>query len=319
MQQKNIENGEEVEINVESILTDIKNESSNNVISDMLSIVESWTTINNIDFYFSFKSVPFIPADLYSMTFNDESGFGLSKMTYNKEEFLYLPTLPHKQIINDLQVFWDNKQKFLDYNLTHKRGFILYGESGCGKSSLIYLLVEEMIKRNGISIYFDAPNKWVEIAKLVRKIEKDRPILCIIEDIDLAIDQFGEEAFLDFLDGLNSIDNVVYVATTNYLDRIPDRIKDRPSRFDKKYKIKKPEELDRKLYFESKLKGDDFTKYDIPKLIKDTRGFTMAHLKEVFISLYILGNAYDEVIPRLKKSKITDNHIGFSLNENNTD
>jgi hypothetical protein len=40
----------------------------------------------------------------------------------------------------------------------------------------------------------------------------------------------------------------------------------------------------------------------------------MAHLKEVFISLYILDNPYDEVISRLKKSKIMDNAIGFDLN-----
>jgi hypothetical protein len=38
-------------------------------------------------------------------------------------------------------------------------------------------------------------------------------------------------------------------------------------------------------------------------------------MKEVFISLYILDNPYDEVIGRLKKSKITDNTIGFDLNE----
>jgi hypothetical protein len=42
----------------------------------------------------------------------------------------------------------------------------------------------------------------------------------------------------------------------------------------------------------------------------------MAHLKEVFISLYILDNEYKEVIERLKKSKITEpSKIGFDLND----
>jgi GTPase SAR1 family protein len=296
-------------------LEELQNEEDKEKINEILPKVESWVTLDNKSFFFSFKCIDTIPSGLFSMTYNEGQGFGLTKMDYKSEEFLHLPSLPHKQIIIDLQKFWDNKQKFIDYNLNPKRGIILHGDPGCGKTSLIYLLVEEIKKRDGISIYFDIPDNWVEIAKLVRKVEKERPILCIIEDIDLVIAKHGEEVFLNFLDGLNSITNVVYVATTNNIEKIPDRIKDRPSRFDKKYQIKKPTEQDRKLYFENKLLEKDKKKYDIKKLVKDTNNFTMAHMKEVFISLYILDNPYDEVIGRLKKSKITDNTIGFDLNE----
>ena len=303
-----------LDLDPEDILESLQNDSDREHINSILPTVESWVTSNNKDFFFSLRCVDTIPSGLYSMTFNDNNGFGLSKMDYKSEEFFHLPSLPHKEIIKDLEIFWNNKQKFIDYNLNPKRGIILHGDPGCGKTSLIYLLVETIKKRDGISIYFDVPENWVEIAKLVRKVEKERPILCIIEDIDLVITKYGEESFLNFLDGLNSITNVVYVATTNNLDKIPDRIKDRPSRFDKKYIIKKPTEGDRKLYFETRLLDTDKKKYDLKKLVKDTKDFTMAHLKEVFISLYILDNSYDEVISRLKKSKIMDNTIGFDLN-----
>ena len=300
-----------LDLDPEDILESLQNDSDREHINSILPTVESWVTSNNKDFFFSLRCVDTIPSGLYSMTFNDNNGFGLSKMDYKSEEFFHLPSLPHKEIIKDLEIFWNNKQKFIDYNLNPKRGIILHGDPGCGKTSLIYLLVETIKKRDGISIYFDVPENWVEIAKLVRKVEKERPILCIIEDIDLVITKYGEESFLNFLDGLNSITNVVYVATTNNLDKIPDRIKDRPSRFDKKYIIKKPTEGDRKLYFETRLLDTDKKKYDLKKLVKDTKDFTMAHLKEVFISLYILDNSYDDVISRLKKSKIMDNTIGF--------
>ena len=303
-----------LDLDPEDILESLQNDSDREHINSILPTVESWVTSNNKDFFFSLRCVDTIPSGLYSMTFNDNNGFGLSKMDYKSEEFFHLPSLPHKEIIKDLEIFWNNKQKFIDYNLNPKRGIILHGDPGCGKTSLIYLLVETIKKRDGISIYFDVPENWVEIAKLVRKVEKERPILCIIEDIDLVITKYGEESFLNFLDGLNSITNVVYVATTNNLDKIPDRIKDRPSRFDKKYIIKKPTEGDRKLYFETRLLDTDKKKYDLKKLVKDTKDFTMAHLKEVFISLYILDNSYDEVISRLKKSKIMDNTIGIDLN-----
>ncbi len=294
-------------------LGELQNEEDREHINQILPKVESWVTVDNKSFFFSFKCVDTIPSDLYSMTYNDGQGFGLVKMDYKSEEFFHLPSLPHEQILVDLQKFWDSKQKFIDYNLNPKRGIILYGDPGCGKTSLIYLLVEEIKKRNGISIYFDIPDNWIEIAKLIRKVEKERPILCIIEDIDLIISKHGEESFLNFLDGLNSITNVVYVATTNNIEKIPDRIKNRPSRFDKKYQIKKPTEKDRTIYFDEILLPEDKKKYDLKKLVKDTNNFTMAHIKEVFISLYILDNPYDEVISRLKQSKLTDNSIGFDL------
>ena len=298
-------------------LEEMQIEHDKEVINGMLPTVESWVTLDNKNFFFSFKCVDTIPSGLYSMTYNDSQGYGLSKMDYKGEDFFNLPSLPHEQIVKDLQIFWDNKEKFIKYKLNPKRGIILHGDPGCGKTSLIYLLVEEIKRRNGISVYFDMPDNWVEIAKLIRKVEVDRPILCIIEDIDLVIEKFGEEVFLNFLDGLNSITNVVYVATTNNIEKIPDRIKDRPSRFDKKYEIKKPDDSDRELYFKTKLLPEDLKKYNITKLVKDTKNFTMAHLKEAFISLYILGNDYNEVISRLKKSKITEpSRIGFDLDDN---
>lgn len=298
-------------------LEEMQIEHDKDVINSMLPTVESWVTLDNKNFFFSFKCVDTIPSGLYSMTYNDSQGYGLSKMDYKGEDFFNLPSLPHEQIVKDLQIFWDNKEKFIKYKLNPKRGIILHGDPGCGKTSLIYLLVEEIKRRNGISVYFDMPDNWVEIAKLIRKVEVDRPILCIIEDIDLVIEKFGEEVFLNFLDGLNSITNVVYVATTNNIEKIPDRIKDRPSRFDKKYEIKKPDDSDRELYLKTKLLPEDLKKYNINKLVKDTKNFTMAHLKEAFISLYILGNDYNEVISRLKKSKITEpSRIGFDLDDN---
>jgi hypothetical protein len=55
---------------------------------------------------------------------------------------------------------------------------------------------------------------------------------------------------------------------TNNLEKIPVRIKDRPSRFDKKYKIEKPTAEDRKIYFTEILDEEDKKLYDIDKLTK---------------------------------------------------
>jgi hypothetical protein len=183
----------------------------------------------------------------------------------------------------------------------------------CGKTSLIYLLLDEIKKRDGIAVNITHPAMWISISSMIRKIEPNRPVLGIIEDIDLMIAKYQEEEFLAFLDGLASIENILFVATTNNIEKIPGRIKDRPSRFDKTYKIKKPNDEDRRHYFNNIIRNEDKKIHDIDKLVKDTNYFSMAHLKEVFISLYILGNDYDSTLTRLKNSKISDNPIGFNL------
>jgi hypothetical protein len=277
--------------------------------------METWFSINNKDYFFNYRSIPKLPSGLYSIVFTEANGFGLSKMDYKSEDYFVLPSLPHEEIISDIKKFWDSKKNYEKYNLTTKRGIILHGDPGGGKTSLIYLLIEEMKKYDGISIYFDSPKTWIEIAKLIRKIEPDRPILCIIEDIDGVIENNGEEIFLNFLDGLNSVSNIVYVATTNNLREIPDRIKNRPSRFDKKYEVKKPTDEDRLIYFTRMVCEEDKDIYDLKKLAKDTKDLSMAHLKELFISLYIFKNDYAKSLQDIKKGNIIEKSIGFGRND----
>lgn len=277
-----------------------------------LAKIQSWHSQDNKNFYFGYKSISGLPSGLFKIVLNETTGFGLSKINYTKDEIYYLPSLPHKEIVGDVNNFLEKRDKFLQYNLVPKRGIILHGTPGSGKTSLIYLLVEEFKNKNGIAIYFNDPQTWVDVAQIVRKLEKDRPILCIIEDLDLVIEKFGEQIFLNFLDGVNQVDNVVYIATTNNIKEIPDRIKNRPSRFDRTYEIKIPSKKDREMYLNNKITGTDLEKYDLEKMVTDTDKFSLAQLKELFIALYILEHDYADTIKRLKSTNINDQaSMGF--------
>jgi len=100
----------------EDFLDELQNEADKEHINNILPKVESWVTIDNKNFFFSFKCIDTIPSGLYSMTYNDQQGFGVTNMEYKSEEFFHLPSLPHDKIIGDLQKFWDNKDKFTKYN-----------------------------------------------------------------------------------------------------------------------------------------------------------------------------------------------------------
>ena len=69
-------------------------------------------------------------------------------------------------------------------------------------------------------------------------------------------------------------------------------------------------------YLKNKI-GDD-SDIDFDKWVKDTEGMSMSHLKELFISVFLLDNKYEDAIdhlrelkksPRIKKQKT----LGFGL------
>ena len=105
------------------------------------------------------------------------------------------------------------------------------------------------------------------------------------------------------LDGIKQIENVVYIATTNYPEKLEERITDRPSRFDRRYEVQLPDAEMRLAYFKHKVPAKDLKKLDIDQWVKDSDKMSIAHLRELVISTMVLGNTYEETIERLKNLK----------------
>ena len=112
---------------------------------------------------------------------------------------------------------------------------------------------------------------------------------------------------------------VVFLATTNYPDKLVHRIINRPSRFDKRFRIGFPTAESRRVYFEhiiGKENIDDLN-IDLDKWVKDTDKFSIAHLKELFVAVVILDDQYEDVIETLSamKEEVNDKdfqeHMGF--------
>ncbi len=141
-------------------------------------------------------------------------------------------------------------------------------------------------------------------------------MVVIWEDIDTIIANYGESQVLSILDGESQVENVVFLATTNYPERLDGRVINRPSRFDKIVKIGMPNAAARKMYLESKI--SELVKDGID-LVADTEGFSIAHLKELIISTCCQDTPVAEVLDRLKKMKKTPTSdsdrgpLGFGL------
>lgn len=192
--------------------------------------------------------------------------------------------------------FWASEGKFKLLGLTYKRGVLVYGRAGCGKTCILNQFVEELVKAGGIAIYGDRGEMYQHLIKQIHAFEPDRKIITITEDIDKKI----SGSMLEYLDGYMSQDKVLNIATTNYLDRLPDTIKNRPSRFDTVLEIKGPGEAVRAAYL--KRLFDRLGVTPDPRYVEQTEGFTFAELKELFVATQVLDQGFEATVERFRKA-----------------
>lgn len=250
-----------------------------------------------------------LPGGKYDIQWsNDTNQYFFVKTSIVLDELLDLPNPTFNSIIDDIKYFWDNKKLFDKYKYAYKRGILLFGEPGCGKTSITAQLSDIIIKMNGIVFSINngrmLGNFADAIPKLVKRIQPDVPILALIEDLDgLLVNSEVETLLLNILDGLNQTNNVVFIGNTNYPENLKDRILNRPSRFDKRYYIGPPNAAVRKYYFENKITADDLLKTNIDELVEKSEGLTLAHLGEMIKGIYIFNKNVDVVINELKDMK----------------
>jgi SpoVK/Ycf46/Vps4 family AAA+-type ATPase len=133
-----------------------------------------------------------------------------------------------------------------------------------------------------------------------------------MEDLDALTgeDKYVTSKLLNILDGIKQIEGVVYLASTNYPDKLEERVSNRPSRFDRRYRIEPPDSTIREAYIRFKLSKEDLKNINIQEWVKASEGFSIAHLKELIISTLVLGNSYSESLSHLKEMKTKPKNKG---------
>ena len=249
----------------------------------------------------TFKAFPVshasLPAGCYSITKdrNDDRSIFVGKYVKSDQILRFRGDLAD-DFLKEIDEFWKREAIFIKNGFLHRRGYLLYGPQGTGKSSIVWQVAEGVIKAGGIVFICENPSFFAEGLKTFRQVEPKRPIVCVFEDIDAIIQKYGESEILSLLDGDSQIDRVINVATTNYPEKLDARIVNRPRRFDRIYKIPAPKNATRIAFLKNKLPATA----DIKKWIKETEGLSFAALAECIISVVCLGNDLHETADILR-------------------
>ena len=265
-----------------------------------LATASKWAQAGNSYFPVN-EVVASLPPGAYKCNLNNQGPY-LERMEVKIDHLLKLPDSATETLLSEFGNFWKLKPAFDARGFTFKRGMLMWGPPGSGKTSAIWQMAELLIKEHkGLLVFVEHPQVAIWCMNALRKIEPNRPLITVMEDIDALVHQYGEHHLLALLDGEFQLANVVHLATTNYPDRLDRRFVDRPSRFDTLMKVGMPSAAAREVYFRAKEPSlDEMT---IARWVRQSEGYSVAHLREVCIATQCFNQDEAAVFKRLNRMR----------------
>lgn len=245
-----------------------------------------------------------------NITYLVDTEEGIQKKTYGlgaqiERRDVLLDERLKSELFRSIDEFFSNDGAFFkEYGLPFKRGILLYGSPGNGKTTLV----------RSITGTTDAPVVYWQITEFTGShsvqevfstIERLAPAILVIEDID-SMPEHMRSTFLNILDGVHVRDGLFIIGTTNYPERIDPALINRAGRFDSTYEITSPTEDVRKQYMNNLDKKNILEPSQIAAIAKQTKGLSISQLNELYMSIaltyhYDAKIVYEERIQQLQK------------------
>lgn len=203
---------------------------------------------------------------------------------------IILPAELKTDLQRDLTNFFASRELYERYGVAWKRGALLIGPPGNGKTQTVRALIKQFGKPCLYVKSFKS-ERWTDernMRHVFLPARKVAPCVVVMEDLDSLITERNRAFFLNELDGLDDNTGVVVLATTNHPGRLDPAILERPSRFDRKYFFELPAAAERAAYIEAwnrRLENEMRLHDDaLPQIVAATEGFSFAYLKEMFVN-----------------------------------
>lgn len=179
-----------------------------------------------------------------------------------------------------------------------KRGLLLYGPPGVGKTHSVRYLVSELTGTTVVELTGDTLPVIREACSIARSLQ---PAMIVVEDVDLIAEERGRYGgdspllftLLNEMDGLDEDADVVFLLTTNRADLLEPALASRPGRVDQAVHIDLPDRAARRRLIELYKGGLDVDLDRVDAVLDRTEKVTASFLKELLRRAAVVAAEHD--------------------------
>lgn len=281
------------------------NEKNSNIASSIMKDILNWAITNNF---------------LKGKKINSHGKFiKVDKITM--DDVILKDEIKTRIISGTIDMF-NNVEQYKKNNISIKRGILMEGEPGTGKTLVAKALCNQ-IDSTFIWITADDITYPSDVSAIYNMARELAPTIILFEDIDYigkdradyrgSFDKITGE-LLNQLDGLESNEGIITLASSNYPKALDKALRNRPGRFDIRIRFDLPDG-DLRMKMLTKFFGEaDIADIDLEEVVDITDGYTGAYVKELVVATIMLA-VTDKSIQDNGNAIIKEKHINEAFNE----
>jgi hypothetical protein len=199
---------------------------------------------------------------------------------------LILPAATLAEVQRQVVEVARHKDRLLASGQHLKRGVLLYGPPGVGKTHTVRFLLSHLVGTTVVELTGGALHLIAEACSIARALQ---PAMVVVEDVDLIAEDRGMHPgnhpllfqLLNEMDGLEDDADVVFVLTTNRPDLLEPALAARPGRVDQAVALELPDTAARRALFELYRGSLAVDTSRLDDVLARTEGVTASFLKEL--------------------------------------
>ena len=218
-----------------------------------------------------------------------------------------LPDGMKAQIRDNFEAFIKARKVYKEMGLPYRRGFLFKGPPGNGKT-LVSKIIASEYRVNMVTMHIKSDLDERVVDRAFSLAAHNNPCVLLLEDLDKMVNstRVSLAYMLNLLDGLNSQEGIIVIATTNNPEQLDPALLHRPSRFDRVWQFGLPA-LEQRLAL-LKMRGlARFSEEALDAAARESEGFSMAYVQEAVTSAQLLA-INDGTIP-------DDTHLSLSISQ----
>lgn len=203
-----------------------------------------------------------------------------------------LPAGAREALLHEVDLFCSGEDWYAAEGLPWRRGVLLYGPPGNGKTTAARMMASHLLDRGGAAYHYSFCQRCDDgdLRDAFERASRASPSLLILEDVDtLRETSVTRGCLLSLLDGTaGGVRGVFTVATTNYPEVVDPALVGRAGRFDRAEHLPAPGGDVRRTYLERWWSGRP-QEVLLDAAVGSTEGLSIASLNEVrhFVAMHL--------------------------------